>query len=40
MKINNRKKNGNMTAFIYGIPIGTSRFVGSKKKNKRIKRGK
>lgn len=33
-------KKANMTAFIYGTPKGNSRFVGSKKKNRRIKRGK
>lgn len=33
-------KNGNMSAFMYGSPKGNSRFVGSKKKNKRMKRGK
>lgn len=34
------KKKGNMSAFIYGNVRGNSRFVGNKKKNKRIKRGK
>lgn len=34
------KKNGNMNAFIYGMPVQGSRYVGSKKKRKRIKRGK
>jgi hypothetical protein len=29
-------KNGNMSAFIYGKPIGGSRFVGCKKKRKNI----
>lgn len=33
-------KNGNMSLFIYGKSIKGSRFVGNKKKNKRIKRGK
>ena len=33
-------KNGNMNAFIYGKTIHGSRNVGSKKKTKRIRRGK
>lgn len=34
------KKKNNMAAFIYGIPVGKSRLAGSKKKNKRVKKGK
>lgn len=33
-------KKGNMNVYIYDNPIQGSRFVGSKKKRKSIKRGK
>lgn len=33
-------KHGNMSTFIYGKPVRGSKFVGGKKKNKRIKHGK
>lgn len=33
-------KKANMSAYIYGKSKGDSRFVGSKKKTRRIKRGK
>lgn len=33
-------KKGNMNRYIYGKQIQGSRFVGNKKKNKRIKSGK
>lgn len=33
-------KKGNMNAFMYGKPVQGSRYVGSKKKRKSIKRGK
>lgn len=33
-------KKGSMARFIYGKQIQNSRFVGGKRKNKRIKRGK
>lgn len=33
-------KNGNMNTFIYGKAIKGSRCVGSRKKTRRIKRGK
>ena len=31
-----KHKNGNMNAFIYGVPKGSSRLVGNKKKGKII----
>ena len=34
------KKQGNMNAFVYGKSVQGSRYVGNKRKNKRIKRGK
>lgn len=33
-------KKSNITASIYGMQKGSSKYIGSKKKNKRIKRGK
>jgi hypothetical protein len=32
-----KSKNGNMSAFIYGKPMGGSRYVGSKKKRKTLR---
>ena len=37
---NKKSKSGNMRAFIYGKPAGSSRYVGSKKKRKVLKTAK
>lgn len=33
-------KKGNMSTFIYGKPVNGSRLIGTKKKTRRVKRGK